>query len=97
VRPPVGRHPLHPGIFDPQLLVEEGEFVVQSVDLGPEAGPATPLVRGSGQHGREGIVAEGQDAEDRGLGRAVPAAGTGILRCIRASEGFPMNRESRRS
>ncbi len=52
----MGRNPLHPGILDAEFLSEEGQFVVQAVDLSTEAGPSTPLVGGPRQHGRAGVV-----------------------------------------
>ena len=59
-----------------------------SVDLGPEAGPPVPIVGGPRQHGREGVVAEGQDLEDGRLVRRFQARGRGIGRGIGASERF---------
>ena len=82
----MGWNPLHSGVLDPQLLPERGEFVPQAVDLGTEAGPAAALVRTPHQHSGEGVMAEGQDLEDGGLGPAVQARGSGILRDIGVSE-----------
>ena len=71
----MGRNPLHPGILDAPFLPEEGQFVVQTVDLGPAPSAAVSIVRGAGDHGCEGVVAEGQDLEDGGLGPALPREG----------------------
>jgi hypothetical protein len=38
----LGREPLHPGVLDPQFLLEEGQLVLEAVDLGLEAGGSAP-------------------------------------------------------
>ena len=86
----MGRNPLHPGILDAQFLPEEGQFVVQTVDLGPAPSPAVSIVRGAGDHGCEGVVAEGQDLEDGGLGPALPAAREGDLAMHRGLRELPV-------
>ena len=48
------------------------------------------FVRGPRQHGREGVVAEGQDLEDGGLGVAAPAAGKGDSAVHRGLRGHPV-------
>ncbi len=84
----MGHNPFHPGILDAKLLLEEGQFVVQAVDLGPEPGPMVSVVRGAGDQGGEGVVAEGEYIKDRGLRLAIPGRFRGILGRIGASEGF---------
>jgi len=84
----MGWDPFHPGVLDPQFLLEEGDLVVPAVDLSLEPNLTILTVGRSGQEHREAVVAEGQDVEDRGLRPAVPAARQGMLWCIRASENF---------
>jgi hypothetical protein len=75
----MGRNAIHPGILDAEFLLEQRDLMLQPIDLSPEPGPAVPVVRGAGDHGGEGVVAEGQDVEDRRLRPPVPAARQGDL------------------
>ncbi len=84
----MGRHSVHASVLDPEFLGQQRDLVLQPVDVGLAPGPAVPVVRGAGDHGREGVVAEGQDVEDRGLGASVPAARQGDLVVPWASENF---------
>ncbi len=83
----MGWDPFHPGILDPQFLLEEGNLVVPAVDLSPQPDLTILTVSRPGQEGREAVVAQSQDVEDRGL-RPPEPRGKGILWCIRASENF---------
>ncbi len=71
--------PLHPGVLDPEFLLEKGELVAQAVNLGLEPN-LTILTQGrSGEQGCEGVVAESQDVEDGRADSSLPAAGQGDL------------------
>ena len=50
---------------------------MQLLRLSADAGPSVAIVRSSRQYGREGVVAEGQDLDNRRLVVLVPAAGKG--------------------
>ena len=84
----MGWDPFHPGILDPEFILEEDDLVVPAVDLGLEPDLMILTVGRPGQECRERIVAQGQDVEDRVLRPAVPAARNRDLWRIRASENF---------
>jgi hypothetical protein len=48
MRPAVGRHSVHASVLDPEFLGQQRDLVLQTVDLGPDLGPAVPVARGSG-------------------------------------------------
>ena len=75
----MGRNPLHPGVLDAEFLLEEGQFVGQTVDLGPAPGPEVPVVRGSGDEGGERVVAQGQMWTMEDLTRRFQLRGRGSL------------------
>ncbi len=70
----MGWNPRHPVVLDPQFLPKECQLALQMLDLGPEPASTASVVRGGGEEGGEGVVAQGQDVDDGGPNTTVPAA-----------------------
>ncbi len=75
----MGQDPLHPGILDAEFLLEKCDLAVSAVDLSLQPNLTILTVGRSGQQGREGVMAQGQDLEDERPDAALPAAGQGSL------------------
>jgi len=73
----MGRDLFHPGVLDPQFLLEEDDLVVPAVDLSPQPDLTILTVSRPGQEYREAVVAEGQGVQDLRADAAFPAAGQG--------------------
>jgi len=77
MRATMGWDPFHPGILDPQLLLKEGNLVVPAIDLSLKPDLMILTVGRPGQECREGVVAQGQDVQDRRANTVLPATGQG--------------------
>ncbi len=73
------RDALHPSVLDAEFFLKKGDLAIPAVDLSAEPDLTILTVGRPGQEHREGVVAEGQDMEDRGLRPPVPAARQGDL------------------
>ncbi len=60
MRATMGRNAGHSGVLDSQLLLQQRDLVLQTVDLGPDPGPAVPVVRGPGDQDSERVMAQGE-------------------------------------
>ncbi len=72
--------PLHPGVLDPEFLLEKGDLVAQAVNLGLEPNLTILTLCRFGQEDCEGVVAQSQDVEDGGANAVLPASREGQFR-----------------
>jgi hypothetical protein len=97
MRVPMRRNPFHAGVLDPQLLLKEGDLAVSAVDLSLQPNLTILAVGRSGQQGREGVVAQGQDLEDGRADASLPASWEGQFRGHRDLRESLLSRASRRA
>jgi hypothetical protein len=84
------RNPLHPGILDAKLLLEQRDLAVPAVDPGLETNVTILALDRPRQEHREAVVAQGQDVKDGGADAALPAAGQGQFRGHRDPRQNPL-------
>ncbi len=93
----MGRNPLHPGVLDAEFFLEKSDLVVPAVDPSLETNLTILALGRLGQQGREGVVAQSQDVQDRRPHAALPAAGKGQFGVHRGLRENRLSGASRRA